>query len=1077
MINIFCGTTLFAPNKYLFDALKNQRYSGNNIFIVPDRYTLSTEKAIFDNLQITSAFDIDVLTLSRLANKLMPQYKTLSKTVSVMIVRKLLEDNKNKFKCFNKTLLSSGFAEDLFNTINQLKVCKITPSDLMFNGQDYLALKINDIALIYEEYQKYLTLNNLKDSADKLDDFEINIDNSSYIKNSNIYIANFDNMTLQGYKILEKLIATAKSVNIGVLKASNTVNSHIYSNDMYDTVLNICKKLNLQYNIMNCDSSTVGQFRVMEQNLFSYKTRSVKVQNSDIEIFEHTTIEEELQRVAIKIVALTKQGYRYNDFAVAVPSLDSRSDVVEKVFEAFDIEYFLDIDSKFSNTVLHNFILKALDIVTKYFRTQDIISFTKSVFVKTNADIEDFEDFVNKFSLQGSLFVQDQEYLKNQEGYQNFQEVRTFILKALIPFYQAFKNSQKISQYLQAINDLLHYFNVKQTIDDLVIYFNENDLKLSKILPQLLPKLEEAMQGLQDILGDVLADETQFIDIFKSGLNSIKLSTTPLSCDSVFVGDASSSMFDRVKVLFVVSANENELPYYKQDCGIITDGEIDALSVKYKIEPKIKTINTRERFKLFNLVVSPLNKLIISYHLKSGEDKTFGASWVGQIKRMFLVSYKDSYVELDTYNNNYNLEDFIQNLGSKSYATTKLIEYLRFIFDGYRFTNEIQISTLKKALNMPLDFNRLLNYDNSKKRLKTNIFFLNNTLSVSQIERFYECPFKHFVDYGLKLKPKVVGDIDNISIGNILHKLAQCFVNYMKNNKDIDVDEVACNMFDKILDNKEYAHLLYSPQNKMQLVSLKKEAVRLCKGIYYQSQNSEFKTILTEARFDDGGKIKAITLKVGKFNLKLVGAVDRIDTFKDYFRIIDYKTGNCDTDLSELYYGKKLQLYVYQKVVQQSLKLKPAGSYYFPVTSKYLKENEDMTGIYKLQGYTLKDDQVICASDIKLKEIQTSDIVDVKRNKSKKQNEFIYSAYSKLLTQEQLLKFADYAINMLKQAVNKITLGDIDASPLKLNSKYLPCEYCPYHGICRFDEKLQNKVRVVRNKVDINSIVEGQDAN
>jgi len=113
MINIFCGATQFAPERYMFEELKSNRDCSNNIFVVPDRYTLSTEKNIFEYLDITSAFDIDVLTLSRLASRLMPNYQVLSKSVSIMIVRKLLQDNKQKFKCFNKTLLTSGFAENI----------------------------------------------------------------------------------------------------------------------------------------------------------------------------------------------------------------------------------------------------------------------------------------------------------------------------------------------------------------------------------------------------------------------------------------------------------------------------------------------------------------------------------------------------------------------------------------------------------------------------------------------------------------------------------------------------------------------------------------------------------------------------------------------------------------------------------------------------------------------------------------------------------------------------------------------------------------------------------------------------
>ena len=146
------------------------------------------------------------------------------------------------------------------------------------------------------------------------------------------------------------------------------------------------------------------------------------------------------------------------------------------------------------------------------------------------------------------------------------------------------------------------------------------------------------------------------------------------------------------------------------------------------------------------MLVSPLDNLVVSYHIKNGNDKVTGASWVKQIKEMFLVKFRDEYLPLDVFTNAYNNETFIENLATTTCAQTKLLEYLRFVADGYRFTNEDDISTLYNVLKDKCDYAQYLNYDNSNKKLAKNVFFVNNTLSVSQIERFYDCPFKHFVE-------------------------------------------------------------------------------------------------------------------------------------------------------------------------------------------------------------------------------------------------------------------------------------------------------------------------------------------
>ncbi len=1077
MLNIFCGTTLFAQDKSLYNVLKSNRNGKtHNIFIVPDRYTLSTEKAIFESLNITSAFDIDVLTLSRLASRIMPAFSGINKTTSIMIIKKILLNNKSKFKCFNKALLSAGFSEDLFNTINQLKSCKVTPDQIVFdNPQEYLQLKMNDIAIVYDEYEKYLKDNNLKDSADKFDDFEQVIKNSNFVKNSNIYISHFDSMTLQGYRIVEQLMLSAKSVNIAVLKNQDTINSHIYLNDMYNTIVGIANNLNIKPNFYTCSSGTIGQFKHLENNLFSYKPQTLKIKNSNIEIFEHTTIEDELERVATKIVAGIKtNNYKYRDFSLAIAGLDNNADIVSKVFDKFGISYYLDKSTDYSQTIIYSFLKTIFDLNNYYYSKADIVSFVKNIFVGENFDENTFEDFVNKYSIQGSIFLKELQFAQEDEFFEQYNNIRNYVLGGISNFHNLIKTDNKVKDFTQVIREIVTYFDLETKIENLIKYFEQVDLQQYKLLPQLLPSLSQTLDGLDQILGEVIMSGQDFVDILNCGLRSINLSTTPLACDSVFVGDASKSLYDRTPVMFVCGANESDLPHYKQDCGIITDSEIDELAVRYQIEPSIKTINQRERFKLFNLLLIPTQQLVLSYHLKSGVNKVTGASWVDQIRKMFLVEHRGEYCPLDIYKNDYNQESFVQNLATYNNAKTKLLEFLRQITDGYRFSYEDQISTLLNVVDPQQKYIKYLNYDNSNRMSKKNVFFINNTLSVSQIERFYECPFKHFVDYGLKLKQKQIGRIDNLNVGNILHLLAKRFVDIYSKNNNIDIQQTSDKLFEQILSTPEYVHIKNDLQNKMQLVSLKKEASRLCEAIAYQDTHTKFKPIYTEVRFADDGKIKSLTIDVDGLKLKLVGAVDRIDAFEDYFRIIDYKTGNCDASFNQLYYGKKLQLYVYQKVVAKNLKLKPAGVYYLPVSSKYQKDNDDFSNIYQLKGYTLNQENVILASDDNLIDGMESNIVDIKRNKPTKDQQYVFSHYSKLLTEQDLERFADYAIDMLKNAVNNIKDGNINVSPLNLGS-HCACDYCDYRGICRFDERLNNNIRQVKAKVTTKSFEEETD--
>ena len=79
----------------------------SHFLIVPDRFSLSAEKSIFEVLNIDSTFNIDVITFSKFAskvlNKQMAFEKVLTKQSAVMLTTKIILNNQNELKAFKKS--------------------------------------------------------------------------------------------------------------------------------------------------------------------------------------------------------------------------------------------------------------------------------------------------------------------------------------------------------------------------------------------------------------------------------------------------------------------------------------------------------------------------------------------------------------------------------------------------------------------------------------------------------------------------------------------------------------------------------------------------------------------------------------------------------------------------------------------------------------------------------------------------------------------------------------------------------------------------------------------------------------
>ena len=68
--NCIESNTTLGGHKVLYGLLREQNdLKNNHIFIVPDRYTLSVERDICDILYPDGAFNVDVSSFTRLAQK------------------------------------------------------------------------------------------------------------------------------------------------------------------------------------------------------------------------------------------------------------------------------------------------------------------------------------------------------------------------------------------------------------------------------------------------------------------------------------------------------------------------------------------------------------------------------------------------------------------------------------------------------------------------------------------------------------------------------------------------------------------------------------------------------------------------------------------------------------------------------------------------------------------------------------------------------------------------------------------------------------------------------------------------
>lgn len=138
---------------------------GNYIFVVPEQYTMSTQRKLVNSHPRKGILNIDVVSFERLAYKVFNEVggenrPVLDDTGKNLILRKVLEDCQKDLKYYGANINRVGFVSELKSVISELMQYDHSPEEIealakSMEGEDegradtnnLLKVKLSDIAL------------------------------------------------------------------------------------------------------------------------------------------------------------------------------------------------------------------------------------------------------------------------------------------------------------------------------------------------------------------------------------------------------------------------------------------------------------------------------------------------------------------------------------------------------------------------------------------------------------------------------------------------------------------------------------------------------------------------------------------------------------------------------------------------------------------------------------------------------------------------------------------------------------------------------------------------------------------
>lgn len=1080
----------------------------NFLILVPDQFTMQTQKDVVMRHPNHGIMNIDVLSFTRLAHRIFDEVGAddrpiLDDTGKSLVLRKVASDISTDLQVIGKNLKKIGYIHEVKSAISEFMQYGIKENQLQqlityAENRRGLQTKLKDLAALYEAFLKYIQDKYIT-TEESLDLLSSVLERSVIIKNSVIAIDGFTGFTPVQNHLLQKLMMCAKEVIVTVVMDAAENPYELCKEEqlfyLSKKTIAILDTLSKEANIPRGEDivfhkKPVYRYRenmslsYLEQTLFRYHVKPFEGNQNAISIFEAENPQTEVEGIAKQIHRLIyEENYQYRDIAVVTGDLPVYAPYVEREFKKFGIPLFID---KTNAIVLNPFIetvRAALQILLQKFSYESIFHYLRCGFAGLSMEhIDRMENYVLALGIRGEKKWR-QPWIRRSRDMQEegvselayLNEGRALLIESLEPLLT---DKKAVADKIQALYEFIVGMDMQKQLKAYEISFGkQGELLRAKEYAQVYRLVMELLDQMMSLLAEEEISWKDFADILDAGFAEIEVGSVPQGIDLVVVGDIERSRLNIVKAVFFIGVNDGVIPKNAGNGGIISDMEREFLrECSLELAPSPRQQMYLQRLYLYMNMTKPSEKLGISYARVNGEGKTLRPSYlINMLQKMYpLLCIRQLGTEWHTpVTPEASLSYFVSLLGTYAGADldSEREQELFALYDWYQKSEKYQV--LSNAL---IDA-AFYTYENKPlSRAVANALYGNVlTNSVSRLEQYASCAYAHFLKYGLALSEREDYTFEAVDMGNVFHHVLELF-----SEKLLEAGytwfhfpkEAGERLLEESLQSYAVSYkenvLFDTARNTYMVTRLKRILWRTVTTLQYQLKKGLFQPSHFELSFSSVQELESVNITLSdKERMYLNGRIDRIDTYEDdkhvYVKVIDYKSGNKKFDLLAMYYGLQLQLVVYlntavamEQKKHENKEVVPAALLYYHIDDPMiaLEGNEVSTAEVQKQileklrttGIVNEDRDIVNKLDASLE--TKSDTIPIAYKKDGS-----YTAASSVYSTEKLQTISNYVNLKIKEIGTEILQGNIGIHPYE-KSDTNACTYCSYKSICGFDEKV-----------------------
>ncbi|MBQ8095036.1 MAG: PD-(D/E)XK nuclease family protein [Clostridia bacterium] len=1021
---------------------------------------------------------------------------------------------------YDSAVRQSNLPIKLAEQIDEFRDAGLIPEELMKLADhpdipDAMRYKYRDIAKIWGNYLTDID-NQFLDGYQQWEDLITRFKSSHYFDGADFIVVGFSMLNQQLMRLMAATAPLTASTRLIIVADEISADARIFASVnnqllsfgqyLFNHGVRMTKRT---YQLEHSDQNP--GIRFIEQTLFAGGHRAPAPDMSAVAVYTASTPFTECQHAAQTLIEWHQQGMRWREMAVAISGSDILPDLLPMVLSDAGIPCTPPGGQSMLMNEYVQFVLCTVRAVCLGYLQADMLGLIKSGFCLETEDAMDMENYVIEHGITRQKWTKAFELPEPSDSQYTFvqrmEDMRQYIMDNLGKMRKQLADRKSTgADQARAIYDTMIRFGTYVALQDRERQYMERNMILE------VDRNRQVWDSVNDVLDQIAVfSEKRHIALeelpamLESAFAACVVKSLPQSSDAVTVNPMGMFFSSSIRGMIMLGMQDRDS---SGEATLISDAERVTLRAVTKTPFGITRQEQAgiEMERISNTIASAKEKLVISCSLTKPDGSVLYPS---SVMRMVSNILKSAGKEENITGGM--LEDGIMPY-SPSTALERLSVRLRSALQGqdhilgtpvpepisssvdetgadgfkpetnnaddntipFRNENEDPDRIWRAALaflyhdpawhtrtaRMLQGLSAQIHVDDLTPSIAHRLYPETN-LSVSRLETFASCPYRHFLIYGLRPVIRQPFSFMANMKGDFYHQVMEAYIRKASalpswpnlapdemngvldevirpltegwQNGPLDIDALRHFHAQRII--RDVRHAAATITRNFSVSSFMPEAYELRFG-----RKTEGGLVLPPIQFFLSDRTK-ITLN---------GQIDRLDTFVSsegikYFRVVDYKSSHHVLRDRMLEEGLQMQFPIYMNAVQQSMpEAVPAGGLYQVIGNPLIEADDEdealivrkMGSELKLRGIVLDDKEVLQA----MGEV----------NGHSRSPELVAA-----VSLDEIRTRMNEAMENAEGLTERIFNGCIQIAPVQYDENApSPCQYCPGASVCGIDARL-----------------------